>query len=148
MTKLIQFLSALQNEIEVTPKKVRDFGWVIFAVIGVIVPVFISWRNEWIITDLMLILFGIGLLVLIPCLIAPNLMRPVYRGWMTLAVLLGLFMTKVIITLVFYGMMTPIGLLRRLLVKDPMGLRINKEKQSYWVEKEHSPTPESYEKQY
>ena len=148
MTKVIRFLSELQKEIEVNNKKIRDFGWIMFVVLGLIVPAIISYKNGWDITRAMTILFGISLVFLLPSLAVPKAVYPVYRGWMTIAILLGLVMTKVIITLVFYLMMTPIGLTRRMFVRDPLKLRIDKNAKSYWVTREEPVSRESYEKQF
>lgn len=43
-------------------------------------------------------------------------------------------LTYVLVTLTFYLMITPIGLLMRLLGRDPLGLRFDPERQSYWVD--------------
>jgi hypothetical protein len=148
LTDSLKFIKSLKDEIEVTPKKIRDFGWVMFAVLIVIVPAFISWRNDWIITDLMLIIAAVGLVLWLPSLVIPKSMTSVYRGWMLLAILIGLFMTKVIITLVYFGMMTPIGLVRQWIVKDPMKMKTDPEATTYWVKKESPDSKVSYEKQY
>ena len=148
LTKFGKFIQALKSEIEISPKKIRDFGWVMFAVLIVIVPAFISWRNDWAVTNLMLIFGSIGFVLWLPSLLVPKAMYSVYRGWMLLAILIGLFMTKVIITLVFYGMMTPIGLMRQWIVKDPLKMKADPDAETYWVEKNEAKTKESYEKQY
>jgi hypothetical protein len=148
LTKTIRFLSELQKEIEVNNKKIRDFGWIMFIVLGLIVPAIISYKNDWDITRLMTILFGISMVFFLPSMLFPKAMYPVFRAWMTIAILLGLVMTKVIITLVFYLMMTPIGLIRRMFVRDPLKLRIDENAKTYWVTRQEPVTRESYEKQY
>lgn len=52
----------------------------------------------------------------------PGIGRPVYRGWMALASVLGAIVSNALLALVFYGLVTPVGLLRRLLGADPLGL--------------------------
>jgi len=148
LTKLSLFLSELKKEIEVNPKKIRDFGWVMFIVLGLIIPLFIGYKNDWTITTAMQILFGTGLALLIPSLVAPKAMYGIYRGWMLFAIILGLFMTKVIISIVFLFIMTPIGLFRRVFVKDPLKMKFDPSAKTYWVDKNNSNAPESYEKQY
>ena len=148
MIKIIHFLKELQKEVPVSPKKIRDFGWVMLIVLSVLVPLFISWRNGWIIMPLMGWFMGVGLLLFLPSVTFPKIMAPVYKAWMTLAILLGLFMTKVIISLVFIFMMTPIGLIRRFFVKDPLKLEIDHQAETYWVDKEPNDDKTSYEKQY
>ncbi len=147
LTKVVRFLKELQKEIPVSNKKIRDFGWVMLIVLSGIVPLFISWRNDWSITELMLWFFGIGLVLFVPSVTFPKAMTGIYRGWMTLAILLGLLMTKVIISLVFIFLMTPIGLIRRMLVKDPLKMERDERAETYWVDKEERDRT-SYEKQY
>jgi len=148
LTKFRTFLRLLLQEIEVSPKKIKDFGWVMFAVLGLIVPLFISYRIGWEINTAMLILFALSQLILIPSILVPRLMEPIYKAWMLLALLLGLFMTKVIITIVFIVIMTPIGLVRQLFVRDPLKLKADKNATTYWVKKEDEFSAERYEKQY
>jgi len=149
LTKKRSFLSVVMAEVEVSTKRIRDFGRVMLVVLSFIIPAFLMWRNAWEISTASWILFAIGLVIFLLSVIRPLVLTPVYKGWMGLAIILGLFMTKVIISLVFYFIMTPIGIGRRLLVKDPMNMRIDSEAESYWVEKENPVTdPSSYEKQY
>jgi len=136
------------QEIEVSPKKIKDFGWVMFAVLGILIPLFISYRIGWDINTPMLILFAISQFFLIPSIVLPRMMEPIYKAWMLLAILLGLIMTKVIITIVFIFIMTPIGLIRKLFVKDPLNLKADKSATTYWVKKENTFSADRYEKQY
>ena len=53
-------------------------------------------------------------------MLRPGVFLPLSRVWFGLAAILGGVMSKVILTLVFYGIVTPVGLLRRLLGKDTM----------------------------
>jgi len=53
-------------------------------------------------------------------LVAPDSLRPVYRGWMKFGLLLSRVTTPIIMGLVFYLVVTPFGLVRRIFGKDPM----------------------------
>lgn len=64
---------------------------------------------------------GTGLLLL--DMIAPALFKPAAKVWFGLSHVLGTVMSKVILTLVFFVVLTPMGLLRGLLGKDPMRVR-------------------------
>ena len=68
---------------------------------------------------------------------------------MALAIIIGFFMSRLLLTLLFYGVMTPIGLAMKLFGKDTLDERIEKGKASYWQE---LPTgrkvKEHYERQY
>ena len=67
-------------------------------------------------------------------LILPNFLKPLYLLWMIFAIILGWFMTRIILSLLFYLVLTPIGLTLRILGKDLLNLRFNGSK-SYWIEK-------------
>ena len=82
-------------------------------------------------------------------LILPVLLRPFYIIWMSLASVLGFIMTRVILSLVFYLIFTPVGLVLRLLRKDLLNRKIEPDKQSYWeLRPEEEYDPKSSEKQY
>lgn len=66
-------------------------------------------------------------------LIAPTTLKPVYTGWMTLAVLISKVTTPIIMSITFYLVITPVGLLRRLFGKDSLSRDLNSERASYRV---------------
>ena len=81
------------------------------------------------------VLGGLGAALTVLGLTTPVVLKPVYRVWMALAVVLGFVMTRVILTVVYYLVMTPIGLVMRLLGKDPLDRRPDPGAASYWIEK-------------
>ena len=67
---------------------------------------------------------------------------------MTFAILLGWVMTRVILSIVFYFIMTPIGLLTRLLGEDFLALK-KSNSGSYWNNRDQSvELNQDYEKQF
>ncbi len=81
-------------------------------------------------------------------IIIPILLKPIYILWMTFAVILGWVMTRVILSLVFYLIMTPIGLLTRLLGEDSLALK-KSNSESYWNNRDRNyETSQDYEKQF
>lgn len=91
---------------------------------------------------------GAALLALIG-LAVPAALKPVYRGWMILAVILGWVMTRVILTLVFYLVLTPIALLGRAFGEQFLQLKKSPESTSYWVRRSGPPRQKSdYERQF
>lgn len=143
-------LRQIYGEIEVSPKKIGDFGLVMLLIPGLLIPGMLYWISGGFgLLSQCLMAFGVFIALL--SRLAPVSLHGFYRGWMSLAVVLGLFMTKVIITLVFYGMMMPIGLGRQLWVGDPLGMKPDPQQESYWVKRDAEQTaikPEKYEKQY
>ncbi|MCH8494232.1 MAG: SxtJ family membrane protein [Balneolales bacterium] len=101
------------NQIPVDDKKVRDFGIVIFVVVGLLVPAFIAYKNGWVVTDLAQNLTIGSLLFLFVCLFLPKPLYSLYKGWMLMALGMGFVVTRFIITLVYLLLITPIGFIRR-----------------------------------
>ena len=53
-------------------------------------------------------------------LLWPRVIRPVYVGWMVLAFPIGWTVSQAMLAVMFYGLFTPIGLLFRLIGRDPL----------------------------
>ncbi|WP_297526668.1 SxtJ family membrane protein [Thiohalobacter sp.] len=63
----------------------------------------------------------------------PALLGPVYRAWMALGAALGWVNTRLLLGLVFYGLVLPIGVLLRLLGRDPLARGFSEKRTSYRV---------------
>lgn len=82
-------------------------------------------------------------------LFLPNILRPVYKTWMTLSVIMGFIMTKVIMVIIFYMIVTPIGLIAFLTGKKFLDMKIDKSAKSYWIVKEKTQKVKAdYERQF
>jgi predicted membrane metal-binding protein len=77
---------------------------------------------------------------LLAALVLPRVLAPLNRLWLRLGLLLHTCMSPVIMGLVFFTTVTPIGLLRRLLGQDPLRLRLDRDAATYWIER-HPPGP-------
>lgn len=77
------------------------------------------------------LVLGIGLVL--PALIAPPSLRPIHRMWMVLANALGWVNTRLVLGVIFFGLITPVGLVRRLLSKDPLGREFEADLETYRV---------------
>ncbi|MCX5895526.1 MAG: SxtJ family membrane protein [Proteobacteria bacterium] len=125
-------------------KELRKFGITMGIVLGLLGGVLL-WRGK----PASLYLFTIAAVFLFFGFALPRLLKPVHKFWMTLSILMGWVMTRVILIVLFYLIMTPIGLIARLCGKDFLGLEVNKKATSYWIprnaiEREKS----SYENQF
>ena len=96
------------------------------------------------------IYFGIiGILLLLFGFILPNLLKPLNKVWMTLAIILGWFMSRVILFVLYYFIITPIGFFLKLIGKDFLHLKVDKNSQSYWEIREKNITKQiDYERQF
>jgi hypothetical protein len=81
------------------------------------------------------VLVGAGV-VLLSALAAPRLLRPLEWLLARLFRLVTATLTYVVLTVVFFVVLTPMGLLRRLFGKDGLGLRPDPGRSSYWVDVE------------
>lgn len=79
---------------------------------------------------------------------APMALLPLYRLWVKFAMGLAWFNTRLLLGMVFYLVMTPIGLIMRLLGKDPMTRKMDPEAKSYWIKKKPRQDLNHYEKQF
>lgn len=103
----------------------------------------------WLRGELPYVFFGVAAAFLVLGLIAPTLLRPLFRGWLAFALALNWVMTRVLLTLVYYPLIVPTGLAMRLMGKDPLKRERLPEDQSYWEEPDAQPEDvESYYNQF
>jgi hypothetical protein len=72
----------------------------------------------------------------LPGLAFPALLKPIYVGWMVAAFPIGWTVSHVLLGIIFYGFVTPIGLLLRIVGNDPMNRKFEREAKSYWIKHE------------
>ena len=73
-----------------------------------------------------------GPVLIISGLFAPQLLKPIQITWMAIATILGWFMTRVILSILYYLIFTSIGLLAKLFGKRFLDIKIDKSQESYW----------------
>ena len=72
---------------------------------------------------------------------------PLYWAWMAVALVLGNIVSRVLLAVFFYGMITPMGLVMRLLGRDKLSRR--RHETTYWVDAPPTPAePAQYERQF
>jgi hypothetical protein len=87
--------------------------------------------------------------VLALCRAVPPLFRLIYRTWIGFSVILGYFVSRILLTIIFFVVIIPTGFLMRLLGKDPMDRKLDPDAKTYWIKREEGPPdPESYERQF
>lgn len=82
-------------------------------------------------------LAAVGAVSLLVGLLRPALARPVFVGWMAAAFPLGWLVSHLLLAIVYYGVVAPIGLAMRLAGRDPLQRRFDRAAKSYWTE--HNP---------
>jgi Saxitoxin biosynthesis operon protein SxtJ len=80
----------------------------------------------------------------------PPLFKAVYRIWVTFSIILGYFISRILLTIIFLIVITPIGVIMRIMGTDPMQRKLDHNAASYWEpkEQEKDPSIERYEKQF
>jgi len=89
-------------------------------------------------------LIGLGLLCPILALIHPSLIKPIYLAMMLLSMVIGIPVSFTLLALIYYLLFTPVGLLFRLLGRDPLAKGPDPKLSSYWISRETQPSPASY----
>ena len=122
----------------------RNFG-ITVGIILLIISGFLFWKEK----ESFQIFLAIGIILFLTSIALPVVLKPVYWIWMVFAIILGWFMTRVILSLLFYVVFTSIGLTLRFFGKQFLELRWDKSKESYWNYRtnEHL-KKENYEKQF
>ena len=122
----------------------RSFGIVfavVFAVLG-LWPLVSGGAARW-------WSLGVAAAFLAVALAAPSLLAVPNRLWMRLGVLLNRIVSPVVLGIVFFLVVTPMGVVMRLLGKDPLRLRAKAPGATYWIAREPpGPAPETLTNQF
>ena len=123
---------------------IQKFG-ITIGIILMIIAGFLFWKEK----ESFQIFLAIGITLFFTAIAIPVVLKPVYWIWMIFAIILGWFMTRLILSLLFYVIFTPIGLTLRFFGKQFLELRWDKSKESYWNFKTNERLQnENYEKQF
>ena len=94
-------------------------------------------------------LAGVAAFFLGSGLFYPPVLRPLWRGWMLVARVLGFVNTHILLALVFYTLFTATGAIMRIFRRDPLDRRFEPERPSYWSRREVPLLPrDHYERQF
>ena len=88
-------------------------------------------------TTVVAIFGGLGVALALAGLFAPALARRFHVVWMKLAVALGYVNSRILLTVMFYGVFTPYGFVSRLVGRNPLRRRGAKH-DSYWTERKRT----------
>ncbi|MEM8599749.1 MAG: SxtJ family membrane protein [Bacteroidota bacterium] len=112
----------------------RSFGRVVGSVL-LGIAVLVAWRSGWAWTTAVVVLTGIGGGLVVLGFVAPMLLKQVYRAWMLLALVLGAIVSRILLALVFFLGVFPIGWARRTFSESPILTRPDPHAESYWIKK-------------
>ena len=107
----------------------RSFG-IVFFIVFLIIALYPKINNQ----DLRLWSLVISILFLILGLTKSKILAPLNKVWFKFGIFLGKIVSPVIMGIIFFLVVTPTGIIMRLLRKDLLNLKFDKKK-SYWIEK-------------
>ena len=112
---------------EVQPQQLRSFGLLVGGVFTLISVWPLVVHQEPLRTWALLP----GCLLLLGALIKPLWLRPLFMGWMKVGHVLGFINTRIILSIGFFFVFTPIGLIRRMMGKDSLHRRFEPKQSTY-----------------
>jgi hypothetical protein len=121
---------------ELDRKGLREFGLTTGAAVVVIFGLFFPWLLDrgwpawpWAVAAILWLL----------ALLRPIWLRPIYRAWTRFGLLANRVMTPLVLGIVFFVMLSPMGLLRRLMGKDALQRTFDPQQKSYRIQSVKSP---------
>ena len=89
----------------------------------------------------------VGLALAAVGLLAPKVLKPVFVGLMLVALPIGMVIGELSMALIYFGVFLPIGLCFRLIGRDALQLKLDRNAQSYWQAKSTPRDVASYYRQ-
>jgi 4-amino-4-deoxy-L-arabinose transferase-like glycosyltransferase len=115
-----------------SPSELRRFGLTVggmFLLLGLA-----SWWRGHVLPPR--VFWTLGVLLVVPGLLAPAILGPVQRGWMRGAAVLGEVNSRIILTVFFYFVMMPVGFVLRTFFRDPLDRSLRGDEPSNWIKRE------------
>ena len=122
-------ISGQKKEIKINKKDNITFGiffFIFFLIVGLYPLVSVEVIRIWSVV--------LSLIFLIITIIRPNLFTFLNRSWIQFGTFLGKIISPIVMGFVFFFVVTPIGILVRILKKDVMGLK--RGASSYWINRD------------
>ena len=107
----------------------RSFG-IVFFVVFLLIALYPLIHNE----EIRIWSLIISLIFLVLGLINSRILNPLNKVWFKFGILLGKIVSPIVMGIIFFLVVTPIGFIMRILGKDLLNLKFNTNK-SYWIEK-------------
>lgn len=94
-------------------------------------------------------LISLAIILLIVNMIVPNVFQPLAKIWLGISQVLGTIMSKFILTIIFFIVVTPVGLIRKVFGTDTLNLKKwKKDANSVFTIRDHLFRPEDIDKPY
>lgn len=129
------------KELDISKKSLRKFG-IIIGIILITIAIIFLWNSvSW-----KVMLLTLGGILLLNGIFLPNNLKDIYKIWMGFAFALGWIVSRIILTILFVFILTPLGLLAKLFGKEFLDINFSKKNKSYWIQKKEEAA--DYEKMY
>jgi hypothetical protein len=127
----------IANEIpDLDRKGLREFGLTMGGIFAALFGLLLPWLFE---TDFPLWPWILAAVLVAWALASPLTMRPLYRTWMRLALVIQKITTPIVLGLVFFLVFTPVALVMRIIGRDSMARSFDADSASYRVHSVLSP---------
>jgi hypothetical protein len=94
------------------------------------------------------VLWGVAAACLVLATVAPKALRPLYLGLSVAGYPIGIIISLFVLALVYYGVVTPIGLAMRLAGRDPLHRTFDRQAGSYWTRRPSGQDAKRYFRQF
>ena len=131
------------KKLDQSPKALRGFGFLVGSVF-LLLGALLIWRHR----DAGWPFVSIGSILVVAGALFPQALKWVHTCWMILALTMGWVVTRVLLTIVFFLVVTPVGLLQRFLGKSAIEVAFRSDVSSYWKTRTTQAVPEDYNKQF
>jgi hypothetical protein len=126
-------------------KELRNFGRIALIALLIITLLF-YWKG--LALDWALIIFAAGVVIFIVSLISLQLTRIIYLGLTLVTLPIGLVISHVLLAVLYFLLITPMGLLFRLIGRDLMHRKFDVDTKSYWHPRDTPKDIERYFRQF
>lgn len=138
-------MALIERNREPTSRELIVFGASLAPFCG-LVGALVLWKTgSWKVAT---VICGAGLFLAIVCLYSQPVARRTYRAWMAILYPIGWAVSHLLLALVYFGWVTPVGLLMRLFGYDPMRRRLGRERESNWIRRKPAANVDRYFRQY
>ena len=131
--------------------KLRQFSLIWLCGFG-IVGLFLAWRlgcfggaGSW---TTPLLLWSLAAAVGLLGLLFPRAVKPVYKAWMAVTFPIGWLLSHIFLAVIYYGAFTSLGLIFRLIGRDPLARHRTEKSDTYWIERSAKASAKRYFQQF
>ncbi len=113
---------------EAKNKELRNFGLIMAAFFGIVLGVLPMLIKK---SDIKVWTVIVAVAFLLPSLTYPKALKWLYQFWMLIGLVLGWIQTRIILSVIYFGLVTPIAYFMRLRGKDILNMKLDKAATTY-----------------